>query len=328
MNTLSPPLKYALVILNTGLVVLVISYWLYHVHRPCEGGEYAFINPAIRCDPEYVVDKQPYNGLKRELLAYIDAQQVAGNVDEVGLYFRDLDNGPTLGLNEHADFVPASLLKLPVYITYLSAQFNYPGLMQDKLQISEIGSDFNQVYPSTAGLLANTSYSVSELLEAMIVHSDNDAVYRLQDYLMEIAPGRDLALETFIELGIVDPENIDQETLTVKTYASIFQRLYHSSYFDTREVSDQALAMLARTTFDQGLVAAVPEGTVVAHKFGERSDLPDDLKQLHDCGIIYYPDNAYLLCVMTRGKDFGELETVLQDISAKVYAEFDSRRLK
>ena len=42
-------------------------------------------------------------------------------------------------------------------------------------------------------------------------------------------------------------------------------------------------------------------------------------KQLHDCGIIYYPGNPYLLCVMTRGDSFGELSSTIRDISDIIY---------
>jgi hypothetical protein len=51
------------------------------------------------------------------------------------------------------------------------------------------------------------------------------------------------------------------------------------------------------------------------------------LNQLHDCGIIYYPGNPYLLCVMTRGTDWSALEKTIQTISAMTYKEVDSRKL-
>ena len=44
-----------------------------------------------------------------------------------------------------------------------------------------------------------------------------------------------------------------------------------------------------------------------------------NIRQLHDCGIIYYPNNTYLLCIMTRGKDFKQLESVIAGISKTVY---------
>ncbi len=80
------------------------------------------------------------------------------------------------------------------------------------------------------------------------------------------------------------------------------------------------------------VVAGVPSTVDVAHKFGERTTLASDTestetKQLHDCGIVYFPENPYLLCVMTRGTDFKVLEGIISDISRMVYEEVDSRRL-
>ena len=44
--------------------------------------------------------------------------------------------------------------------------------------------------------------------------------------------------------------------------------------------------MLSTSDFSDGLVAGVPVGTVVSHKFGERHFVGDaDVEQLHDCGI-------------------------------------------
>lgn len=69
----------------------------------------------------------------------------------------------------------------------------------------------------------------------------------------------------------------------------------------------------------------IPSDVKVAHKFGER--YYGDIKQLHDCGVIYYPENPYLLCVMTIGKDFEDLAEVISHVSDVVYREVDSRKL-
>ena len=46
-----------------------------------------------------------------------------------------------------------------------------------------------------------------------------------------------------------------------------------------------------------------------------------EIKQLHDCGIVYYPKHPYLLCVMTRGDSFEYLDDTIRDISHLVYQE-------
>jgi hypothetical protein len=52
------------------------------------------------------------------------------------------------------------------------------------------------------------------------------------------------------------------------------------------------------------------------------------MHQLHDCGIVYFPDNPYIICVMTRGDDVNELAPVVAHISKMVYDEFESRRVE
>jgi len=88
------------------------------------------------------------------------------------------------------------------------------------------------------------------------------------------------------------------------------------------------LSLLTHTNFTSGLTAGIPKNIVVAHKFGEATD--DDVsgsiisRELHDCGIIYYPGKPYLLCVMTKGTDFSKLEGVISGISEIAY-DFVSR---
>jgi hypothetical protein len=74
---------------------------------------------------------------------------------------------------------------------------------------------------------------------------------------------------------------------------------------------------MTRSTFKDGLVAGVPEGTIVAQKFGERS--LETGQQLHNCGIVYVPSQPYLLCVMTQGTNVASLRSVIRDISAITY---------
>ena len=82
--------------------------------------------------------------------------------------------------------------------------------------------------------------------------------------------------------------------------------------------------MLASADFKRGLVAGVPEDIKVAHKFGERET--SEGKQLHDCGIVYYPNRPYLLCVMTEGADLENLISVVGGVSRLVFDEIDNQR--
>jgi len=109
----------------------------------------------------------------------------------------------------------------------------------------------------------------------------------------------------------------------VLTYAGFFRILYNGTFL-SKEMSDKALGVLTGVAFRRGIVAGVGDGVTVAHKFGERSE-ETGAKQLHDCGIVYYPRHPYLLCVMTKGADFDALAGELSAISRAVYQEIDSQ---
>jgi len=160
------------------------------------------------------------------------------------------------------------------------------------------------------------SYTVDELLRRMIAYSDNNSAA-----LLEQTVKIDLLRQTYYDLGIRSPYAMKAEDdyISVNNYASIFRILYNASY-QSKLMSEKALEYLAESAFKGGLVGGIPEGIVVAHKFGEwESGDNKEIKQLHDCGIVYYPNHPYLLCVMTRGNSFEYLDDSIREISHAVH---------
>jgi beta-lactamase class A len=101
--------------------------------------------------------------------------------------------------------------------------------------------------------------------------------------------------------------------------------LYNASYLEP-ELSERALTILTEAEFSEGVAKKLPSSVPVAHKFGERL-LDNEIKQLHDCGIVYFPQNPYVLCVMTKGQDWEKLAQTIQDVSKMVYDEVNSRKI-
>ena len=289
-----------------------------------------FINEFACIKP--VISKAEYANLRLLLETYIKQQKDTGKVSDVGIYFRDLKMGPTLGINEYKGFISASLLKIPTLIVYLRFAEDNPSLLQESIMVPEsIVNNIKavQFIEPNEQILANTSYTIEELLRRLVVNSDNVALAALDEHLRIISPNTDILIETFKELGLM-PDAVEGDfTLTVKRFSSVFRILYNSTYLSP-EMSAKALDYLSDSAYVNGLVSGVPEGIPVAHKFGERTtELPNGslVRQLHDCGIVYYPDSPYLLCVMTSGTQFTDLSTTIQDISRMVYEEVDSRRI-
>jgi hypothetical protein len=104
--------------------------------------------------------------------------------------------------------------------------------------------------------------------------------------------------------------------------------LYNASYL-SQENSTHLLDIMTRSTMTRGIRKTIPADILVAHKFGERRLLWVDGKyvsQYHDCGIVYYEQYPYLLCIMTKGgDDIPRLETVLEKASSIIFEEIQKR---
>ena len=298
---------------------------------------FTFINADVVCeDQEAYISKAPYLGLQSEIHTYIEQKKMQGAITEASVYFRDLRNGPVFGVDENARFIPASLLKVPLALVLLREEDEHGRILERQLQFSddirlkfESGENTSpttlvRAFKSHADLTPNTPYTIEELSQRMISYSDNLAYSVLVTHVFESLGGETYLREAFEGLGIVDPTFAD-DMLSVRTYASLFRLLYHTSYLSP-ESSEKMLQWLSASDFDAGIVAGIPTGVRVAHKYGERQ--LTDRMQLHDCGIVYFHEhNPYLLCVMTKGHDMNNLATCIADISRMVYKEVDSRHL-
>lgn len=284
-------------------------------------GAYQFINPLLECDIQGFEFNRKYipfeNEIKHEI-SNLSKDVYDGN--EFAVYFRDLNNGPWFGINEEANFTPASLMKVPLMIAYFKQAENNPSILDEKIEIESADSGYYQNISSGLKLTIGEEYSVEELIDFMIINSDNGAMLTLLNY---IDPAQ---LESvYTDLGITVPNiRTPEDYMSVKEYASFFRIMYNAAYLDD-EYSEKALDLLSRGQFHAGLVAGVPAGIKVSHKFGERKNIyfGQQTDQLHECGIIYYPDQPYLLCVMTRGNDLNVLANFIKDVSKSVYEQIN-----
>lgn len=278
-------------------------------------GGYKFTNPLLDCDNFKPSILKTHVDLINSLNDYVKNALLNENATQVSVYFRSLNNGPWIGINEKEYYTPASLLKLPILIATLKKAENDPALLKMRINYN---TPYDTIYKpnikDTTCIRLGKSYSVDELLRFMIVHSDNEA----KEILVNLI-SNDFILNVMEDLGVnLKNRNFSIDFISVKEYSSFFRILYNASYL-SRNMSEKALELLSHTKYDKGITNKLPKDLVVSHKFGERGFENSDLKQLHDCGIIYHPGNPYLLCVMSRGYDFDKLSKVISDISLMVY---------
>ncbi len=289
--------------------------------EPLRLGFKGLTNPLLACDVGGNQEFFEFIPLKNRLLDTINSKKVSGEVAAVSVYFRAYGRGKWLTIDSEELYAPASMLKVPIMIAYFKAAESEPKILEQTLLYND-PKDYNigQQYPASERLTNGTRYRVDELIRRMIVYSDNNTLYPLVSNL-----GAEKIGEVYAELGLDTPPLPTPEKvnfLTVKNYAYFFRVLYNSTLL-SRAMSERALNLLTETTFKEGLAATVPADVKVAHKFGELTlaQLNPAQRELHDCGIVYHPENPYLLCIMTKGAQFDTLAQTIQEIGKTVYEE-------
>ena len=283
--------------------------------------EYQFINPLLYTRTDKSLYLNQYKDLVTSLDQDIQSITFSKQASDVSVYFRDMNTGHWTGVNEDQKYHPSSMLKVVTMMSTLKLVENQTVSISDLLPYEPADTKL-QYYPPNDDMSAG-NYSVQDLLKSAIAFSDNGSNAAL------LANG-DINKEfisLYDEFRLPAATSSVDDFMSARSYSSVWRSLYNASFLSADD-SDEALRLLSLSTFKDGLVAGVPTGVTIAHKFGEYTNsLTNGLvidKELHDCGIIYYPDHPYLLCVMTKGNDFPTLANAITSISKLVYTYVDN----
>lgn len=245
-----------------------------------------------------------------------------------GLYFEMLNNGGSVGINENLRLIPGSLRKIPLLAATMK------GVEQGRFKLSDIvviqkrhldlvlGLE-NAVGPLAAGG-AGQKLTIRQLIEAITTHSDNTATTALLERV-----GHEPYADAMFAMGIswkTWRENFEGGRMidfpaSTYEFAQLFHALYFSSYLRPKH-SQTILDLLGHSEFHDGLPAGVPPGVMVAHKTGDWRYG----EYHHDCGIIYYPEKNYALCIMIKGIDKTNANKLISEISRDVFSYVQSAK--
>ncbi len=279
------------------------------------------VDPAV-CSGE-PSNKVSFDSFRKDLEDHHASAKQNGAIESASIFFRDLRNGPQIVLNVDETYAPMSLMKMPLMVAILKYAESHPGVLEEKIH-TPMGFATNvQIMNSAQTLLPNHDYTIEEMLIFMISYSDNRALGMLGEWFDKRA-GRDSVEDTLVGLGLMRRQDIAPATVILaRTYGAILRILYGAAYLNL-ESSQKALDFLTKTEFKDGLTHDVPDGVRVAHKFGVLDDGTGEV-QLHDCGITYHPSGPYVLCVMTRGKNYERQARYIQDVASRVYQRVGSQ---
>ncbi len=234
-----------------------------------------------------------------------------GKVTEVSISFELLDKGVGYTYGYTDWYWPASLLKITTLIAYLKQADIDSTYLERQLVFHKADLGYNQNFVKDS-LTNGKKYTYRQLLERLIMASDNQACFALEQNI-----GEEKVTELYKDFTInVARGGKMQDFMPINQYMGILRSLYNATYL-SRKYSEYALSLLTRSDFEYGIRGGIPPEVKVASKFGEKADRNDF--QLHDCGIVYFQNQPYMLGVMTKGKDYNNMAHTIQRLSADIY---------
>lgn len=232
-----------------------------------------------------------------------------GVTDNISLYFKDMKNDSiVVSLDPSKSWIPASTIKSYVLLeAFRQARlglinFNTPvTIAAGNVVPTELETD---EFPR---LREGTRVTIRQLVEAMVIQSDNTAYNSLLDILDRRNINASLRNFGITETVVGEKLNLDAgqfqqdlqvagrqpNTTTVKDLSAYFSLLY------THEVPDAEaiLSIFKRQKINNMIPARLPDNTVIAHKTGDWAPI------YHDGGIVYKPTDPFVFVVFTNSGD-------------------------
>ncbi|MCF8278394.1 MAG: class A beta-lactamase-related serine hydrolase [Flavobacteriales bacterium] len=265
-----------------------------------------FTSPLLDCDMEF--DHIP--PFKTQIEEYVASAIKRGDAKRISVHFRQLNNGYTFGINEDDKFQPASLFKVAAMMYVLKKAENHPEILDESVEMKFR----NDPVLGETDLRHGQSYTIRELVSALIINSDNHALATLQFRFQN----RVMWQSVLSELGYpITSTASTLNNISPKAYSILLRVLYNAAYLN-RQYSEEALSILSKAKFKGGIVQGVgSEDIIIANKFGLRKW--SGSVQLHESALVYLSNAPYTLTIMTEGKDENDLKSILSRISEITY---------
>jgi beta-lactamase class A len=276
---------------------------------------YEFVKPLLFVDN--ACESEVLWPIKQRVTEIIDANKLTNDLISASFFFKDFNSNDWTSLNDEEKYFPGSLLKVPELIAFLKMNEINPDLLNKEILFDhQFQTDKKPVFLSKSIVLGQR-YTIRQLLDYMITYSDNNATMLLNNAI-------DVRIfqKVFTDLGLEAPNwNGGNYPITAKDFSLFMRALYNGAYLNNKD-SEFAIELLSKCNFKEGILKGLPNGTKVAHKFGESGDAVE--KQLHESAIVYLNGKIYLITIMTKGKDNKKLADIISQISNVVFQKVNS----
>lgn len=255
-------------------------------------------------DPELIA-------VKNKLDEMIRAGVERGEISTASVFLKKMDDTRNIKLNSSETYNPGSMMKLPVMVAYFKEAMDNKQLLDKTILYPGRNTNIPVEEGNISSMIPGNYYTVRNLIEHMIIDSDNDAMGLLVSCISE-----EKMLKMFNELNVPVPSsNAGNFQITPEVYSRFLRVLYNATYLD-RNYSQLALSILTKSNYTKGLTHSIDKNVKVAHKYG--ISMTGSSKTLSEAGIFYTSD-PYLFVIMTKGNDYKKLADFISECSAAVY---------
>jgi len=219
-------------------------------------------------------------------------------------------------------FPAASIIKVPILIEFFRQIEK--GILDPEEKVRVLKKD----HAGGAGIIfelhEGVELTLMDLARLMIVISDNSATNILISRLgfekinlfMKEAGMTASCLKRFMMV----PYGPEEENCIVVGDIIILLENLLSGKLLSSEYTGEAINILKRQQYNEKIPLYLPENLEIAHKTGELQGVR------HDAGIIYFPGNPYLLCILTKEvKDVICSDGIIAKISKIIYEDCRKR---
>ena len=216
-----------------------------------------------------------------------------------GIVVKDLKMNWEVSLNKEEVFVSASLVKIPIMAAVFGAAQSGKIKLESRIKLKS--SDKVSGSGELKNMPAGRDFSIEELVERMVISSDNTAANMLIELL-----GFGFLNNSFKEFGLKntnlarkmmefgDRKNGVENYTTAEDTSYLLEKIYRNKLCNSF-VSEKCLGLLKRQKTRDRIPAQLPDDIIVAHKTGL------EMKACHDAGIVFAPRGDFLICVLTKG---------------------------
>lgn len=269
-----------------------------------------YTRPLLLAESE--AESEAFSSLKSDIAAFIEQSQNKGMITSASVYVKDMNSGFWTSMSGTREYHPGSLMKVPVLLYYLKQEELHPGTLKKEFVYEKPNISFPAQKYKGDSIIPGRKYPVEKLLRYMIGESDNNATYLLSSHIDQ---EQYRAFFKDIDIAVDEPNDI-LYAISPRQYSK-FLRLLYNATFVNEELSEYGLRLLTESRFREGIVKELPEGTIVAHKFGE-SGL-NDMMDFSESAIIYAHNSPYILTIMTSGNHIDAQTAFVSGMSAMIY---------